>query len=275
MEVLFAQTYLLLFGKLAFGGLLALAVPDFATMERGYYKSSAAIYVGLAAVMALGELYLFVRFGDHSVVPRIALTSWLIFLFLAAAYLIALFVERPRARARAFPAALASGLLALCVTASSYVPQGLSSFASIAYAACFLAGSAVAGAALSGMLLGHWYLIDRGMDLDPLRRLLKYCRWSLQAGIITVVTSAAALYLIPESPWQGRLHSTLSGLPSWLLGGRVFAWSLALLLMRLIRRTLDIPQTMAATGLFYMASLVIAVGEILGQWLLFRTGLPL
>jgi hypothetical protein len=51
------------------------------------------------------------------------------------------------------------------------------------------------------------------------------------------------------------------------LGAGVLGW--------MIRRTLDIPQTMAATGLFYIAVLAVLVGEMLGRFLLFRTGLPL
>jgi len=43
----------------------------------------------------------------------------------------------------------------------------------------------------------------------------------------------------------------------------------------LIEKTLEIPQTMAATGLFYIAALGAAVGEIASHWLLFRTGIPL
>ena len=43
----------------------------------------------------------------------------------------------------------------------------------------------------------------------------------------------------------------------------------------LIHRTLAIPHTMAATGLFYIAILFVLVGEMLGRLLLFRTSLPL
>jgi hypothetical protein len=43
----------------------------------------------------------------------------------------------------------------------------------------------------------------------------------------------------------------------------------------MIWRTLQIPQTMAATGLFYIAVLAVLVGEFLGRFILFRTGLPL
>ena len=61
----------------------------------------------------------------------------------------------------------------------------------------------------------------------------------------------------------------------WLVIARLTSWALAAVILELIRRTLEIPQTMAATGLFYIAALVIAVGQIAGHWLLFRTGLPL
>ena len=43
----------------------------------------------------------------------------------------------------------------------------------------------------------------------------------------------------------------------------------------MIRRVLAIPQTMAATGLFYVATLAVLVGEFLGRYFTFRTGLPL
>ena len=43
----------------------------------------------------------------------------------------------------------------------------------------------------------------------------------------------------------------------------------------MIGRTLAIPQTMAATGLFYIAILAVITGEMLGRLILFRTSLPL
>jgi hypothetical protein len=40
-------------------------------------------------------------------------------------------------------------------------------------------------------------------------------------------------------------------------------------------QTLKIPQTMAATGLLYIALMSVVVGEMLGRFILFRTALPL
>ncbi len=47
----FAECYLLIFGQLAVGGIAGLAVPPFAVIERGFYKSSAGIFLGSALVL--------------------------------------------------------------------------------------------------------------------------------------------------------------------------------------------------------------------------------
>src|SRR5438093_4831848 len=61
-----------------------------------------------------------------------------------------------------------------------------------------------------------------------------------------------------------------------LLAARLTLGPLAVLgLACMIHRTLQIPQTMAATGLFYIAILFVLVGELLGRLILFRTSLPL
>jgi hypothetical protein len=138
-----------------------------------------------------------------------------------------------------------------------------------------LAGAAIVGAGLTGMLLGHWYLIDTGLDLAPLRSILVYCRGCLTVEVVSVAVAASALALWPGSPWETGFAAAFSSRFAWLIAARVASWGLTALILGLIRRTLEIPQTMAATGLFYIAALVIAVGQIAGHWLLFRTGLPL
>ena len=52
----FSACFLLVFGQLAVGGLAALAVPPFALLERGFYKSSAGVFVGCAVVYLSGTL---------------------------------------------------------------------------------------------------------------------------------------------------------------------------------------------------------------------------
>ena len=273
MEVLFAHTYLLLFGKLAVGGLLSLAVPPFADLERGYFRSTGAVYLALAAVMAGGLAYLAQAYPQARSAGEIAL--WLIFVALFAAYYATLFVELPFVRARLFPLAVLVGCAAIATTAGGYVPDGVSAAAGFAFGAAALTGAAVVGAGVSGMLLGHWYLIESGLDLAPLTRMLAFCRFCLAAEVTAVSISALLLWAWPGSPWQAGFEVATASRFVPLLVGRVACWALAGFLLTLIRKTLAIPQTMAATGLFYIQALVVTVGQIIGHWLLFRTGLPL
>ncbi len=275
LEVTFAHTYLLLIGKLAAGGLLSLAVPPFFEVERGFFRSTAAVYLGLAWLMAAGEAYLFFAFAPGTPVTVAALAWWTTFACLFSAYVFTLFVDLPVARARSFPAAVFAGAIALGTTAAAYTPAQAGPAASVPYVAAMLAGAAIAGASVTGMLLGHWYLIETGLDLAPLQRILRYCRACLRAEVLVVTLGALGLYAMYGDLLAESFAAALSSRFSLLVVGRVSAWLLAALLLHLIARTLAIPQTMAATGLFYIEALVVAVGEILGHWLLFRTNLPL
>jgi hypothetical protein len=90
-----------------------------------------------------------------------------------------------------------------------------------------------------------------------------------------MVVGGLLLLLLGADPSVASLHQ-LVGEHLALLTTRLLVSPIgAAVLGAMIRRTLQIPQTMAATGLFYIAVLVILVGEFLGRFILFRTGLPL
>ena len=273
MEVLFAHTYLILFGKLAVGGLLALAVPPFFEVERGFYKSTASVYAALAGCMAAGDLYLKLAFGAH-VVGLLAVVAWSLFCVLFLIYVATLFLEVAPLRAKVYPSAIVAGFVALSATASSYVPAGVHPIAGLCFATSAATGAVVAGSAVTGMLLGHWYLIEAGLDLTPLLRMWRFCRACVLAQIAVVSVAIMILGLWPGTPWSSALAAAFSPRFVPLLVGRSLTWIVSLVLLSMIGRTLAIPQTMAATGLFYIQALNVSVGEILAHWLLFRTGLP-
>jgi len=275
LEIFFAHTYFILFGKLAAGGLLALAVPPFFDVERGFYKSTAVVYLAMAYVMAGGDAYLLSRYGVSRTIGPVSLSMWSLFAALFTAYVVTLFIERPRLRARLFPAAVASGFVALAVTGAAYVPENTSILAAIPFALSLWTGAAACGGAVTGMLLGHWYLIETGLDLLPLKRMLAFCRACVAAELIAVALAALVLWMWPSPALHDGFAAAFGSRYFLLVVGRLSAWALALVLLSLIGRTLAIPQTMAATGLFYIQALTVAVGEIFGHWLLFRTGLPL
>lgn len=275
LESLFAHAYLILFGKLAVGGLLSLAVPPFFEIERGFYKSTATVYLAAACSITAGEAYLYLGAHPPATLFGVTLVGWTVFTIVFFAYCVTLFIELPSLRARFFPAAVGCGALALGSTALGYLPEGVSPVAAVPIALALLVGAAACGAATTGMLLGHWYLIETGLDLTPLNRILRYCWACLTAEIGVVGGGALILYLWPGSPFEPAFDQVFAGGFEWLVLARLAAWGLALVVLALIARTLAIPQTMAATGLFYVAALIAAVGQICSHWLLFRTQLPL
>ncbi len=267
----FSGCFLLVFGQLAVGGIVALAVPPFSVLERGFYKSSASVFLACAVVYVGGRVTLAFRPRPVPFGP-VEAVLWCAFTAAALVYLASLWGDAVRARARAYAAALFLGVAALAASAGGYRVGPLFSAAAVFYPLAFLTGALALGAVTTGMLLGHWYLIDLGLSIVPLRRLFHYFVGTLLVqlavlGLAVLVIAAGPGGAVVASLW--REHGALL-LARFLLGPLA-----ALALGWMIHRTLQIPQTMAATGLFYIAILFVLVGEILGRLILFRTSLPL
>jgi len=267
----FSACFLLVFGQLAVGGLAALAVPPFSALERGFYKSSAGVFVGCAVLYLGGTVDLALR--GRTPIGRGEIALWSAFTIAQAGYLASLWGEVARRRARTFSLALLLGLVALSVSASRYRMEPLLSPATVLYPLAFVTGALALGAVATGMLLGHWYLIDLGLSLEPMRRLFRYFVTVVVAhlGVLTITILVMAL-----APGGAVAVGMLWRDHALLLAARFVLGPLAVLGVGfMIHRTLEIPQTMAATGLFYIAILFVLVGELLGRLILFRTSLPL
>jgi hypothetical protein len=110
--------------------------------------------------------------------------------------------------------------------------------------------------------------------LEPFIRLYKFFLIALIVQTIFMLTSSIALYLFGASESVARLERLWTN-HSTLLLTRVIAGQIApLVLSWMIWRTLLIPHTMAATGLFYIALLGVFVGEMLGKQILALTYVP-
>ena len=120
--------------------------------------------------------------------------------------------------------------------------------AAVLYPLAFLTGALALGAVATGMLLGHWYLIDLGLSIEPLRRLFRYF---VAVLLLHLAVLAATLVVMSLAPGPGTAAvATLWHEHRSLLAARFVLGPLAALgLGYLIDRTLRIPQTMAATGL--------------------------
>jgi len=271
----FPRVFLLVFCQLAVGGLLCLAIPPFHQVERGYYKSSASVYVLIAALALVGRVSLWWNAGGGGAWGWIEIGLWAVFVGCALGYLVSLWGERVALRARLFTASWLSGFGALLVLAEGYRQAPVLSFETFFFPLSFVLSALLLGAAASGMLLGHWYLIDRDLSLVPLDRTLRLYRGCLNVQVALVAAAVLVLGLAGSAPARDGVRELLSDHPALFAIRLAVSPLCAALLGWMIRRTLDIPQTMAATGLFYIAVLVVLVGELLGRFLLFRTGLAL
>jgi hypothetical protein len=121
-----------------------------------------------------------------------------------------------------------------------------------------LAGAAFLGAVMDGLLLGHWYLTDRGLTRAPIDRLTNL----LLAGVILEGT---ALLLGGFGPTEAsdRFNPLLTsaGLASWIALGMVATTALIAVMIRVTLKGQRSSAVQAATGFFYLAVITAFTAE--------------
>ena len=133
-----------------------------------------------------------------------------------------------------------AALVAIALDPAAEAAQGVAIFQ-------LLAGAAFGGAATTGLLLGHWYLVDRKLSRAPLARINDaFLAGAVLAGIAAFLARGAG---------AGEAQSSLSP----LLGAGALAAYLAIGLAVLclviggfIRALVRENSIQAATGLFYL-----------------------
>lgn len=125
-----------------------------------------------------------------------------------------------------------------------------------------LASVALLGSVNLAMTLGHWYLVVRGMSIDPLKRLT----------IATLIAAAARLLVVIAAAFAAD-RRVLYDIFFWMRAG----WGLAgpLALFPMVWGTVRIRSTMAATGILYVDVVAVVIGEVLGGWLASLVHFPL
>jgi hypothetical protein len=128
-----------------------------------------------------------------------------------------------------------------------------------------LASVGLSGSVTLAMLLGHWYLVVRGMSIDPLKRLTHA---PLAAAVTRTAIVAAALFV----PGAWTAIAVRQGIFFWMRVG----WGLVgpLALYPMVWGTVKIRSTMAATGILYVDVVAVVIGEVLGNWLSAVAHLP-
>jgi hypothetical protein len=124
-----------------------------------------------------------------------------------------------------------------------------------------LAGAVFLGAVLDGLLLGHWYLTDRRLPRDHIRRLSVVL-------LVAVGLEAAAVVSLGFGTNQPADVSGFSpllgvaGLTVWLALGMVACTALIAVLIRASLRGQSSRAVQGATGFFYLAVITALTAEM-------------
>jgi hypothetical protein len=124
-----------------------------------------------------------------------------------------------------------------------------------------LAGGFFMGAVTNGLLLGHWYLVDRRLERDHIVRFAALL-------IAAVVVEAAAVAILGFSGSRAEPAVgfspllSVAGLSTWLSLGMIACTGLIAVLIRASLRGTRARAVQAATGFFYLAVITAFTAEM-------------
>lgn len=222
-------------------------------VKRGFFVLTMSVALGCALLATLaasaGREPAAGAAGDVAVV---LITGASIVLALS---LVALILRR-EAAGRAFGlAGIPVGLAALVAFALlAGTPAGLATLQ-------LLAGAAFMGAATVGLLLGHWYLVDRGLARDHIRRLAVVL---IAAVAVQAVVVLAAGLVVEVGPTPGFSPFLTVGGGVWLtiVLGMVALTGLIAVLTQASLRERTPRAVQAATGFLYLAVITAFTAEL-------------
>lgn len=122
-----------------------------------------------------------------------------------------------------------------------------------------LAGAAFLGAVLGGLLLGHWYLTDRGLSRGPINRSTAILMAAVVLETVAVVT--AGFGGVGSSEEFNPLL-TAGALAPWIALGMVGTTALIAVMVRLTLRGDRASAVQSATGFFYLAVVTAFTAEV-------------
>ena len=128
-----------------------------------------------------------------------------------------------------------------------------------------LATAAVLGGAVTGMLLGHWYLTAPTMSIEPLKQLSLYFG---AAVVLRLLVSAAGWFLAGQALHDGT-HWTWFAM-RWL-AGILGPLAIAVMAVHILRYR----NTQAATGVLFAGVILVFIGEMAAALLYAELHVPL
>jgi hypothetical protein len=158
------------------------------------------------------------------------------------------------------PAARVAGFLSLVASIATLVAMAGAARQAFAIALFqLLAGAAFLGSITAGLLLGHWYLTDRGLSRGPIDRLTTAMLAAVVVEAVAVVTSGFGGV---ESSASLNPLLTAGALAPWIALGMVVATLLIALLTRAALKGERASAVQSATGFYYLAVVTAFTAEV-------------
>lgn len=258
----------LVFGQLAVGGVFLLALPSLQTVGLGFFRTNGLVFL---MTLLIGLSLFPIPLSEWSMLLDgfgwlgLTLLFFSLFALILFIYNLRLWFRHPHHSRPLLLTASAIGGGAILTSVGYYLPPGSGPIRALFLVIYFLASSLLLGSGVLGMLLGHSYLTRPSLSIVPLRDLARLFMFLvfLEAGlaILTLLVMAP-----PARLKNALLLNTFEGLYLWIrlligIGGPV-------ILAPMIVQTVKERATMSATGLLYVAMMMVIIGEIFSRFFL-------
>ena len=232
------------------GAILLFLTPLWREVRRGFFKLTGSILlvVALAGWGAAASARV-AGSGDGRA------ATWLAAAFAGITFLwVALLFARAQLAARAI------GMASIPLSVAALTAMaGTADRSTIVALFLLLAGAAFLGAVTDGLLLGHWYLTDRGLTRTPIDR----------ATLLLIVSVAFETFAViaggfGPAPTSSDFNPLLGylGIGTWIALGMVGATGLTAVMIRLTLRGERASAVQSATGFFYLAVVFAFTAEV-------------
>ncbi len=272
----------LVLAQLVIGGVSLLLLVPLRTLGRRFFQTCTWIFLGMLlfsywlqpppeGYTRLGSLFSQSLWATWEGREFGGLSLYLLLVFL---HLVSLYAWRDW---------LVRGLLGLSVVCGAFVlfsssavfrTVDMSSLQAGLLPVNFFLSALALGTVFTGMLFGHWYLVDPSLPL----RLIHRFSWLLVA---VLVAQGVALIAFVVFGFEPRHFAAVWGEGALFSSWGVFFWGRALfgllgtlLVALVIFYSLRIHATRTATGFFYIAILTVFTGELMGRFILFLAAVP-
>lgn len=224
--------------------------PLWREVKRGYFTLTGVILT----IVALAAW----RAAAAGAVPGDTAGTWSVRLTLASLVVTAVWTALQLLKRN--PLARVVGFLSVPVAIAPLVAMSITGRQSEALALFELvAGAAFLGSVLDGLLLGHWYLTDRGLSRTPIDRTT---RIMLVAVVVEAIAVIAGGFSGVGSSKAFNPLLTAGALAPWIALGMVGTTALIAVMVKATLRGARASAVQSATGFFYLAVVTAFTAEV-------------